>query len=1159
MRGEDYYFLPLKKMLLMAKFTALFMLIALLQVSARSYSQSGTLDLKMENVTIRDVFKQIENSSKYRFFYDNDQVDLTKKVNVNTENEELSEILNQLFADTDLTYEMMDMLILVKSKTGKSNLASQQQQKTITGTVTDNSGQPLPGVTVVVKGTTQGTVTNVDGNYSISNIPEDATLVFSFVGMKTLEIPISGKSSVNVILAEESIGVDEVVVVGYGTMKKINLTGALDVVSEKQISNRAVTNVSTALQGISPNLNISQTGWSGEPGGEMAINIRGIGSLSGESSPYILVDGIPMDLNSINPSDIESVTVLKDAAASAIYGSRAPYGVILITTKKGEMNDKVTFEYSNNISFSSPIGLPHMANSLDFATAYDQARVNAGSSPNFTPENYERIEQYMAGEITEETWLLSDGSDWAGNGERSWAGNGNNDWLHIMYDDLVLRQKHDFSIRGGGKNNSYYISAGYWDQPDELKYGDQFYKRYNITANLSSQVTDWLRVDFNSKYIKENNQYFNSRQGWLKSTMYHNFARTKPYRPMVLPNGEFSNISYIPMLNGGKENHYTTSVISSLGAVIEPIKNWVTTIRYNYKYIGLRVDDNNETVYGSKPDESQYVISFPISSYETTFAGTDYQMTNIVTSYNKKMNDHYFLVLAGFEQELNQFNSLWGSRDNVLTSTVPSISTATGEIYVDDVKSHWASQSWFGRLNYNYKEKYLVEFNARYDGSSRFEEVGRWGFFPSVSAGYTISKEEFWSTVEPYINSLKIRASWGSLGNQNVSNYLYLPNLPMRTQLDWIFSSNRPNYVLAPNLVSPDLTWETSTTSNVGLDASFLNNKLNATLDLYTRITTDMFGPSEAVPRTLGTGVPQSNNASLETRGFELSLIWKDKIGNDFSYSVRATLADNISKVTEYNNPTKTLSTWYEGETIGEIWGLTTAGIYQSDDEAASGPDQSLFYPSWGAGDIHYKDMDGDNVITRGTGTADDSGDYSVIGNNSPRYLYGLSVDANWKGFDFNMFWQGVGKRDYSFEHGDMMFFGNNGRKWWDMNVWELTTDYWRPADETNILGSNTDAYYTKPYMSREDGKNKLAQTRWTQSASYLRLKSLTLGYTIPQELTRKVKISNARVFVSGENLITLTSLTKLFDPEGLSNIQYGEGKIHPLRKVYAFGLNVTF
>jgi hypothetical protein len=415
------------------------------------------------------------------------------------------------------------------------------------------------------------------------------------------------------------------------------------------------------------------------------------------------------------------------------------------------------------------------------------------------------------------------------------------------------------------------------------------------------------------------------------------------------------------------------------------------------------------------------------------------------------------------------------------------------------------------------------------------------------------------------VTSLKIRGSWGSLGNQNVPNYLYLSTLGVNTDLGWIMGSQRPIFTTAPNLVSSNLTWETSTTTNGGIDISFLKGRLSSSFDLYSRLTTNMFGPSEALPGTLGTSVPQSNNSTLQTRGFELVLEWKDKIGTNLSYNIRATLADNVSTVKKYDNPTKTLSTWYEGEKLGEIWGYTTDGINHTDADAAKGPDQSYFWPTWGAGDIRYKDLNGDNKINVGEYTVNKPGDLSKIGNNLPRFLTGLSAGLEWKGFDFNMFWQGVLKRDWSFDPYDMSFYGFCGDYWWQTNAFKkdgnTTLDYWRPADETNILGPNTDAYYPKPYASTEDFKNKQVQTRYMQSAAYMRLKSLTIGYTLPSNITKRVSISNARVYISGENLVTITPLTKLFDPEMLyvAGEEGGVGKLHPMRKVYAVGISVTF
>ena len=456
----------------------------------------------------------------------------------------------------------------------------------------------------------------------------------------------------------------------------------------------------------------------------------------------------------------------------------------------------------------------------------------------------------------------------------------------------------------------------------------------------------------------------------------------------------------------------------------------------------------------------------------------------------------------------------------------------------------------FIRANYNYKEKYLIEFNARYDGSSKFQRGDRFGFFPSVSVGYNIARENFW-TIEHIVNSLKLRASYGSLGNQNVGDYLYLSTVNVGNNYGYLIDGVRPNYLDAPGLVSRNLTWETVSTIDVGVDASFLSNQLNLSFDWYRRTTTDMFGPANALPAVLGASVPQENNADLRTSGFELNLGWRDQIGKDFSYNVNLVLSDYVSKVTTYNNPTKILSTYYEGQTIGEIWGYKTAGIIQSEEQLKKIPDQSYIYGNWTIGDVEYKDLNNDGKIDKGKNTKDDHGDLAVIGNTTPRFSYGISLGAQWKGFDLNIFLQGVGKRDFCPPTG-----GNSGVFFWGFtggfgsNMYEETSDFWTPE--------NSGAYYPKPYNSSEVYKNQQAQTRYLQNAAYLRLKNFQLGYTIPQIIMSKIGLERIRMFISGENLFTITSLQKNFDPE-LLNGSWGAGKVYPLSKTFSFGFNVDF
>jgi TonB-linked SusC/RagA family outer membrane protein len=525
---------------------------------------------------------------------------------------------------------------------------------------------------------------------------------------------------------------------------------------------------------------------------------------------------------------------------------------------------------------------------------------------------------------------------------------------------------------------------------------------------------------------------------------------------------------------------------------------------------------------------------------------TNYEMINVVSAFDRTFGDHNLGILVGFEQEVWENRILEGYREFQITDQ-DAIKMGTGAFTTGDQMAHWATRGFFGRLTYNYKSKYLFEANARYDGSSRFAQgEEQWGLFPSASVGYVISNEAFWESINPYVNYLKVRASYGSLGNQGVPNYLYLPIMEIVSQTNWIEGGIRDPYVLAPTLISNTLSWETAVTMNLGFDLAFLANRLTANLDLYNRVTKDMFGPSEAVPEVLGADVPQINNAELSTSGIDLVLGWRDKIGSDFGYGVRLTFGDYQSTVTKYNNPTGTLATWREGQKLGEIWGYTVEGLFQSDEEVAGHADQSYVFQNWSPGDVKLKDLNGDEVIDIGDNTESDPGDLSVIGNSSPRYNYGIILDASWKGFDFTVFFQGMGKMDRY----------TNSRFYWGLYTpYEYHMDYWHE--------DNTDAFWPKKYdyKAPEDAKvMNLVSDRYLMNLSFLRLKSLTIGYTLPVEFSRKVFIKKARIYVSGENLLLFgSSVKELFDPQTYESTSGNTfGSTHPTQRMLSFGLMIT-
>ncbi len=1141
----------LKKLFRIMKLTTFLILFSVVCVFAsETYSQTKKLNLNMNNVTVKEVLSAIEDQSEFKFMYSAKVIDVNREVAINEENSKIEDALKSLFAGTDVNYTIKDRIIVLSSATTISNeVSAGQQQKSVSGRVTDSSGASLPGASVIVKGTTIGVITDGDGKYSLSKVPENAILQFSFVGMKSQEFAVSGKTTINVSLAEETVGLEEVVAVGYGTQKKVNLTGAVSQVGSEVLESRSVTNVTAVLQGVSPGLNVtSNASYGGEPGASMAINVRGAGSLSG-GNPYVLVDGVPMNMDNVNPNDIESISVLKDAASSAIYGSRAPYGVILITTKSGRKGGKPTLNYSGIVGWATPTVLPELANSLDWANGLNEASLNTGQSPIYSAEVIERIKKRRADPNFPSTFPdPSNPSIWGTYGNA----NDNVEYYDVYYQDWSAQQNHNISINGGSQNSSYYVGFGYVSDAGQLNYIEDKFERYNLITKLSSDVTDWMTFSLNSKFSYSLNNYPIGAEGDNRQMIERMLARAWPTEPIYTPNGEINvrDITQVPFLiNGGSDKRYNWDMWLTPSVEIRLLKGWNMNADFSYnlnsnmrnfsrnKITGLGVDGVTETLHYSQTWNGMF----------QTLANTRYMTTNVYSKYEKKIDDHFISILIGGQAELNNYTSLNGEKRDFVTEAVPSISTATGDLQVDDNLSHWSTMGIFSRLTYNYQEKYLFEFNGRYDGSSRFGEGNRWGFFPSFSAGYNLSKENFWKPLSNSINNMKIRASYGTLGNQNVANYLQIPILPIRTQLGYIINDKRPIYTQIPNLASIGLTWETSKTIDVGLDASFLNNRLDFTFDWYNRTTENMFGPSETLPAVFGTSVPQENNATLETKGFDLSIGWKQKI-SDLNYEVRLIMSDNKSVVTQYNNPTKLISNYYEGMELGEIWGYETVGLFESDDDVKNSPNQTLFYSKWTAGDVKYKDLNNDEKITWGDRTVDNPGDMKIIGNSNPRYSYGLNLRMDYKGFDLAMLFQGVGKRSVWMGGRNPSAMFGFANAWYFASLMTDHLDYWSPQ--------NTDAYLPKPYMNSQNNKNSQVQTRYLQDFSYIRLKNLQIGYTLPNNISKKAKLEKLRLFIGGENILTFSKGWGPFDPEAAIN---GSFVGYPLRETYSIGMNITF
>ncbi len=1114
-----------------------FIVISISQALAlSSFSQESRLNLNIQNETILKILDRIEDQTDFYFMFDATVVNLNQKTSINCKEQSIEEILNKILIDHGISYTIVDRQIALTNANSK---AGSQQSKTISGRVTDSSGVPLPGVSIVIKGTTQGIITDANGQYTLSNVSPDATLVFSFVGMNTQEIRVGNQSDMNVMMEEKAVGIEDVVVVGYGTQKKANLTGAVGQVSSAVLENRAIQNAGQGLQGTIANLNVTTNpGDPGKIGQGASFQVRGVGSING-GSPLVLIDGVQGDLNQINQNDIDNISVLKDAASASIYGARASFGVILITTKNGKANT-MTVSVNSSISTNEITNYPKVVNSLKYAEVMNDASENAGIADYFGQEQIDRIKQYIdnPGSIPTTVVDPTDPSKW------SYAlGNDNINYMKIYYKDHMLSQKHDIAVSGGSETTDYRFSFGYLDQDGVYSFGQDVFNRYNILANVNSKLKKWLSLKFQTMFnkgkINEPYEYAGSMGNY-----FHTAYTRQPHWAFYDPNGNPMWTSQKQYFEGARRITKNDEIKLTGEIIVEPISGWKINARLSYD---KQVEDGSAheaKLYAWNVDNTPYEI-YSNSSYTKSYSAKEYKNFELFSSYDKKIGGHSFTALVGMQAEDYGLSSVGGYVPYLVTDEIPSLNTGTGKKNTWDDIDEWSNAGFFGRINYNYNEKYLVELNARYDATSKFPDGKRWGFFPSVSGGWNISKENFFQIDQ--IDLLKLRASYGSLGNQQVSNYLFFSTVPISANLGWIIGGDRPNYIGAPGLVSNNLTWETANTLDFGLDLQSLNNRLNFSFDWYSRKTIDMVGPANAVPGVLGTSVPSTNNADMVTRGFELTIGWKDKVNKDFSYNVQFNLADYSSKITKYNNPNKLLSTYYEGYRIGDIWGYETVGIIQTDDQLENMTDQRTYINNnpWHKGDIEYRNLNNDNVISPGSSTLDDPGDRKVIGNSTPRYSVGLIFDCEWKGFDFNMFWQGVLKRDVWL--GDIPFFGITGS--WTQQVYETTTDYW--------TSTNTDAYFARPYASSETTKNQLVQTRFLQDASYVRLKNIQIGYTLPQNIFNS-KIQKMRIYVSGENLFYLSGVDENFDPERVHG-SWGAGKTYPLLRTFTAGVNIQF
>ena len=1046
-------------------------------------------------------------------------------------------------------------------------------QVSVKGTVKNSKGEPIIGASVKAKDINRGTISDSKGNFDLV-VPDSTLLILTSVGYLPEKIVATNKKHFTVVLKDSASTLSEVVVVGYGTQKKIDLTGAVDQVDSKYLQNKPVPNVSRALEGVIPNLNITYS--NGSPNTNPTYNIRGLTSIGAGGSALILIDGVVGDPSTLNPNDIESVTVLKDAASSAIYGSRGVFGVVLITTKTPNKL-KTNITYSSNYSINNRTTIPHIVtDGYQYAKLFNESysawynyttepSTVGGSGISFS-SNYLDSLKYRS----EHPGTLPEITINPSTGEYTYYGN--TDWNRLLYADNVPALQQSLSVSGGNAKADYLISGLYYKQGGIYKVRPDKYNKYNLRAKGDINVTDWLTFCANTVFSSLD--YTNPFNSNIWSSLFVS-GNGSPMAVMYNPDGTLTKAaanSVGALLKGGQtetQQNYNENNVSFLATII---KNTLT-LRGNFSYqntLSQTLVKNVAIPYSIKPGLISELGSSGLSQNNQK---QNYYAYNLYSNYKHSYGNHHIEVLLGGNIEISKLQNLTVSRDNLLIPQLSDFNIAVGQnSNIIGGGNEWATTGVFSRINYSFKDKYLLEINGRYDGASKFPVNKQFGVFPSISAGWRISEEKFMKNTEGWLNNLKIRGSYGSLGNSQIAPYLYLEQLkPALSPV--IINGQFPAYIRNPSVIPDNFTWETATTTDAGIDMDFLDNRLSTTFDWYIRRTTNMITVGPTLPLVFGAEVPKGNNADLKTKGFELSLLWKDIISarKKLNYSVRLTLANNVSYITKYNNPLGLLTrnnytfeplNYYVGERVGDIWGYETEGLFTSEEDIQKHADQS--FVQVGAanialpGDIKFKDLNNDGKIDKGQNTLQNHGDLKIIGNSTPRYTFGLTTNLNWGNFSLSAFFQGVGKRDWYPSYGSTTFWGQ-------YTVWYGVIPKSTLKNNWTLDGNNPDSYWPRYRGPMPYGERELQpQTRYLQNAAYIRLKSLTVSYSLPKDILEKLKGVNIQLYLSGQNIWTYSPLfkvTKDIDPEVIENASSSgyDGMTYPMLKTYTFGINISF
>ena len=1052
--------------------------------------------------------------------------------------------------------------------------------QTAGGVVVDAQGQPVPGASVIVKGTTLGTMTDASGQFNIAT-RSGATLEISCLGYATVEV--AAKANLKIVLQEDSEYLDDVVVVGYGTQKKANLTGAVSTVDvSKTLDSKSTSSVGKALQGAVPGLTILNT--SGDINAEPSIVIRGIGTLSNEgtSTPLYVVDGVPIDnISYLNPQDIASISVLKDAASSSIYGTRAAFGVVLITTKSASTIERAVVNYTNNFGWSQATDLPNYPTVLEQIKAMKEANDRSGveselfgmyiDSDHFI-EMATKWQQKHGGKSGYRKMVFGDDYDATGY-YADW------DVQKIMFNRAAPSQNHTLSVQGTSGKTNYYMSLGYNKDQSIINFNPDKVEKYNATVNVSAQVLDWLQVGARINYSDKNYTHPYMRGGtyqylWRWGSFFG------PYGYFEEEDGtRYDGRTMIGYRNTAGDCYNRTDNLR-LGGFLKAdiVKGLTLNADYTFtnkttRYKGVGLPATIYNTWSVNPQKS--VLS------TTTFVETDrsFFYNHVANAYlNYQFNlqeDHHFNVMAGANMDKSEYEYLYYERHDIMDLNMPELALSDSDYSYTHTHTHEGSVGFFGRVNYDYKGKYLAEFNIRRDGSSKFPSKDQWGTFMSGSLGYRISDEVFWEPIKPYVNNAKIRASYGEVGNQEVGSNMFLETMSKKTnEVNWLGSgSSKYDYFTAPKLVSESLTWETIATTNIGLDLGFLKGDLNVTFDWFQRSTKGMLAPGKALPAVIGAGAAYENAGSLRTRGWELNIDWHHDFGAFNLYAI-ANLSDYKTIVTSWDS-NNFINNNYTGKEYGEIWGFETDRYFTSAADVAASASQvgletGKFH--YGAGDIKFVDQNNDNVIDWGQGTPENHGDLIKIGNTTPRYQYSLRIGGAWNGFDMDLYFQGVGKRNMWTQSAFVMPFMRGVDAIYSNQTSYVTAE--QVATEKIDQSAAFPALYGGGGAARGTISSDIVdlgctnyypQTKYLVNMAYLRLKNITIGYTLPKSLTQKAKIEKVRVYIAANNLVDIINHNRGtgIDPEINTGVgSYGNavwGRTEPIFRTYSCGLQVTF